>query len=210
MQIVYTSTNFKGAVLRAILAIIFGSVLIVWPEKALVYIVMAIGVVFLMTGIAAFIVSSKHRGDSNKGMLPVTGVGSMVLGVILICIPLTFAAVLVFMLGLMLVIAAIGQFFTLSLARQMGSVTGISYLFPILILVAGIIILFNPFETVAGISKGASILFGIMAIFYGVTNLWNNYLLYKYRRSNETEEKIQKMDHSDGQDIVDADYEEVK
>ena len=110
----------------------------------------------------------------------------------------------------MLVIAAIGQFFTLSLARQMGPVSGISYLFPILILVAGIIILFNPFETVAGISKGASILFGIMAIFYGVTNLWNNYLLYKYRRSNETEEKIQKMDHSDGQDIVDADYEEVK
>ena len=185
MQIVYTSTNFKGAVLRAILAIIFGSVLIVWPEKALVYIVMAIGVVFLMTGIAAFIVSSKHRGDSNKGMLPVTGVGSMVLGVILICIPLTFAAVLVFMLGLMLVIAAIGQFFTLSLARQMGPVSGISYLFPILILAAGIIILFNPFETVAGISKGASILFGIMAIHQRATSLCIRSLVYKCSRRNE-------------------------
>lgn len=209
MQIVYTSSNFKGAVLRAILAILFGIVLITWPEQALVYIVMAIGLVFLITGIAAFVISNKHRGDSNKSVVPVSGIGSMVLGVILICIPLTFAAVLVFMLGLMLVIAAIGQFFTLSLARQMGAVSAVNYFFPILILAAGIIILFNPFETVAGISKGASILFGVMAIFYGLTNFWNNYLLYKYRHSTGKEEKIVKVDRGEA-DIEDAEYEEVK
>ena len=151
MKIVYTTSNIKGAILRAILAILFGVVLIVWPEQALSYIIMLIGVAFLATGIVAFVLASKRRGEANQGILPFTGIGSMVLGIML-----TFAAVLVFMLGLILVIAAISQFFTLSIARQMGPVSLLSYLFPTLILVAGIVILFNPFETVEGISKGAS------------------------------------------------------
>ena len=209
MEIVYTSTNFKGAILRAILAIVFGGILLVWPEQALVYIVMAIGLVFLVTGIAAFIVSNKYRGDSNKGVVPASGIGSMILWVILISIPLTFAAVLVFMLGAMLIIAAVGQLFTLSLARQMGVVSWVNYLFPILIMLAGIVILFNPFETASGISKGASILFGIMAIFYGVTNLWNNYLLYKLRRKNGNDENFVKIDKN-SDEIEDVTYEDVK
>lgn len=208
MQIVYTSTNFKGAIVRAVLAIIFGTVLVIWPEKALGYIIMLIGVAFLGTGLAAFVVSNKNRREQQRGVMPFSGIGSMILGVILICIPLTFAAVLVFMLGLVLVVAAIGQFFTLSLARKLGPVSAINYLFPALILAAGIVILFNPFETVSGISKGASILFGVMAIFYGVTNLWNHYVLHKLRRSHEKEEKIMKMNGEP--DVEDAEYEEVK
>ena len=209
MKIIYTTSNIRGAIGRAILAILFGIVLIVWPEKALGYIIMLIGVVFLVTGIIAFIMSNRHRGDANRNVLPFTGIGSMVLGVILICIPLTFAAVLVFMLGLVLVVAAISQFFTLSIARQMGPVSPLSYLFPILILAAGIVILFNPFETVQGISKGASILFGVMIIFYGITSLWNNYLLYKYRVSTTHENQFDRIE-SRHTDIEDADYEEVK
>lgn len=208
MKIVYTTSNIKGAILRAILAILFGVVLIVWPEQALSYIIMLIGVAFLATGIVAFVLASKRRSEANQGILPFTGIGSMVLGIILICIPLTFAAVLVFMLGLILVIAAISQFFTLSIARQMGPVSLLSYLFPTLILVAGIVILFNPFETVEGISKGASILFGVMVIFYGITSLWNHYLLYKYRASTTHENSFDRIDRH--HDVEDADYEEVK
>lgn len=209
MQIVYTTSNFRGAILRAILAIVFGLVLIIWPQQALGYIIMSIGLVFLLTGIAAFVLSGRHRGDSNRGVLPFTGVGSMILGLILICIPLTFATILVFMLGFVLIVAAIGQFFTLSLARQMGAVNWVNYIFPILILIAGIVILFNPFETVEGISKGASILFGVMAVFYGLSNLWNNYLLYKYRRESEREAKIERM-RQHTPEVEDVDYEEVK
>ena len=32
MQIVYTTNNFQGAIYRAILAIVLGVVLVIWPE----------------------------------------------------------------------------------------------------------------------------------------------------------------------------------
>lgn len=209
MKIVYFSSNFKAAVIRACLAILFGIVLIVWPEKALKYIVMSIGGVFFFTGLAAFIVTSRNRGDTNQSMLPVTGVGSMVLGVILFCIPLTFTAVLVFLLGLILIVVAFGQFFTLSAARQLGVVAGINYLYPTLIMLAGFIILFNPYEMMNKVAGGASVIFGVMAVFYGITNLWNNYLLYKYRRSNGSRTEPAHLGDRYNQ-IEDVSYEEVK
>jgi uncharacterized membrane protein HdeD (DUF308 family) len=209
MKIVYFSSNFKGAVFRACLAIIFGIVLLVWPDEAPKYIVKSIGAVFFITGLAAFILSSKNHGDSNRGMVPFTGVGSMVLGVILFSIPLTFTAVLVFLLGMILIVVALGQFFTLSAARQLGMVAGINYLYPTLIIIAGFIILLNPYEVVGKVAGGASVIFGVMAIFYGVTNLWNNYLLYKYRRSNGNHmEPVRLGDKHD--EIEDIPYEEVK
>ena len=209
MKIVYFSSNFKGAVLRACLAVIFGIVLIIWPDVAPRYIIKSIGAVFFITGLAAFIVSNRNRGDSNRGMLPLTGIGSMVLGVILFCIPLTFTAVLVFLLGVILIVVALGQFFTLSAARQLGVVAGINYLYPVLIMIAGFIILFNPFEVVSKVAGGASVIFGVMAVFYGITNLWNNYLLYKYRRSNGSRTEPAHLGDRNNE-IEDVPYEEVK
>ncbi len=79
MQIVYTSTNFKGALSRAILAIIVGLVLVLWPGVALRYIIMFIGAMFLATGLIAFIVSNKNREDRRRSLVPFSGIGSMAL-----------------------------------------------------------------------------------------------------------------------------------
>ncbi|MSA66241.1 hypothetical protein GKD43_14585 [Odoribacter splanchnicus] len=47
MQIVYTTSNFKGGIYRAVLAILLGLALLIWPADALKYVVMLIGIVFL-------------------------------------------------------------------------------------------------------------------------------------------------------------------
>lgn len=204
MQIVYTSTNFKGGILRAILAIILGLVLVVWPGTALKYIIMLIGVIFLVTGLIAFIVSNKKREDQRKTLIPFSGIGSMVLGLLLLCIPSTFATIFMFVLGFVLVLAAVGQFVTLAAARQFGYVSLVSYLFPVLILIAGIVVLFDPFKS----AEGVFILFGITAIFYGVTDLLNQYTIKRMRKANEEKEKIVKMEGEP--DVEDAEYEEIK
>ncbi len=90
MQIVYTSTNFKGALSRAILAIIVGLVLVLWPGVALRYIIMFIGAMFLATGLIAFIVSNKNREDRRRSLVPFSGIGSMALGLLLLCWPSFF------------------------------------------------------------------------------------------------------------------------
>ena len=202
MQIVYTSTNFKGSLFRSVLAIILGLVLVIWPGTALRYIIMFIGVIFLITGIIAFVLSSKYREERSRSFAPMSGVGSILLGLLLLCLPTTFEKVFIFLLGFILVVTAIGEFVTLFTARQWGPVSPVRYLFPVLILIAGIVVLFDPFT----VAESVLILFGITAIFYGVTDILNKYSIRKMRKVNEEKERIIA---DNGQEIEDADFEEV-
>ena len=202
MQIVYTTSNFKGGIYRAVLAILLGLALLIWPADALKYVVMLIGIVFLAIGIIAFIISSRNREEHQRSFAPLSGIGSVILGLLLVCLPSTFATVFMFLLGFILVVAAVGQFVTLAAARQFGRIAPVSFLFPVLIV--GIVILFDPFSS----AESVFILFGITAVFYGVTDLLNQYSIRKMRKASEEKEKIVKM--GGDSDIEDAEFEEVE
>ena len=204
MQIVYTTSNFKGGIYRAVLAILLGLALLIWPADALKYVVMLIGIVFLAIGIIAFIISSRNREEHQRSFAPLSGIGSVILGLLLVCLPSTFATVFMFLLGFILVVAAVGQFVTLAAARQFGRIAPVSFLFPVLILIVGIVILFDPFSS----AESVFILFGITAVFYGVTDLLNQYSIRKMRKASEEKEKIVKM--GGDSDIEDAEFEQVE
>lgn len=204
MKIVYTSTNYRNSIYRSVISILLGLVLVMWPGAAIRYIIMAIGVIFLITGLVSLFVSYKNREEHPGKMVSLTGFGSIILGLLLVCFPSSFATILMFLLGFILVIAAVGQFVTLAAARQFGYVSPVSYLFPVIILIAGIIVLFDPFSS----AEGVFILFGATLVFYGITDLINQYAINKLRKSNDEKEKIERMDGR--QDVEDADYEEVK
>lgn len=203
MQIVYMTTSFKGAFTRAILAIVVGAVLVVWPGVALRYIVMFIGAMFLITGLFAFIVSNRNREDHRRSLVPFSGIGSMALGLLLLCYAKSFTTIFMFILGFILVVAAIGQFVALATARQYGAVSLVSYLFPVLIFIAGIVVLFDPFAS----AEGVLIFFGIAAIFYGITDLINQSVIRKMRRTAEEQERIEKMETEP--EVEDVEYEEL-
>ena len=191
MQIVYTTSNFKGGIYRAVLAILLGLALLIWPADALKYVVMLIGIVFLAIGIIAFIISSRNREEHQRSFAPLSGIGSVILGLLLVCLPSTFATVFMFLLGFILVVAAVGQFVTLAAARQFGRIAPVSFLF-------------DPFSS----AESVFILFGITAVFYGVTDLLNQYSIRKMRKASEEKEKIVKM--GGDSDIEDAEFEEVE
>lgn len=204
MQIVYTSSNYKNAVWRSVFSVLLGLVLVIWPKAGLIYIIMLVGLIFLTTGLVSFIVSYRNREKRPGGLVSFSGIGSLVLGLLLLGFPSSFSAIFMIFLGCMLVVAAIGQFVSLAAARHFGYVSPVSYLFPVLILAAGIIVLFNPFDS----DESIFILFGITAIFYGVTDLLNQYSIRKLRKASEEKEKMQRM--NEGVEVEDADYEEVK
>lgn len=204
MHIVYTTSNYRGAIYRAVLAILLGLALLIWPGDALKYVVMLIGVVFLVIGVLSFILSSRNREENRRSIAPMSGVGSIILGLLLVCLPSAFVTVFMYLLGFILVVAAVGQLVTLTAARQFGHIAPVSYLFPVLILVVGIVILFDPFSS----AKTVFILFGATSIFYGVTDLLNQYAIRKMRKENEEKEKIVKMGGES--DVEDAEYEEVE
>ena len=203
MQIVYTSTNYKSVVYRAVLSIILGVVLVSWPGAALKYIIMLIGLIFVLTGLISYVMTNREREVRSRYFAPFSGIGSLILGLLLLCLPSSFLSIFMFVFGFILVVAAIGQFVTLAAARQFGPVSFVSYLFPVLIFVAGIVILFDPFRS----AEGVVILFGVTSIFYGVTDFINQYAIRKLRKKNEDKEKI--VDVASHPDIEDAEYEEV-
>lgn len=205
MKIIYSKTTYRNAVYRALISILIGIVLIIWPHVALKTIVIVIGALFLLTGIMAFITSYRQQQAAQRSdeLLSLNGIGSIILGILLVSIPLFFTTVLMIILGCILILAAIAQLATLTAARQFGSIAAVHYLYPILILLAGLIVIFKPW----GSAEYVVIILGATAIFYGLTDLISQYRINKLRKEAQATEQQNKMG---GNSIEDTDYEEVK
>ncbi len=202
MKIVYSKTTYRNVMFRALISIAVGVVLVVAPSVALKSLVMFIGILFLFSGILASVVSYRRQqtGEQPGNVVSMNGVGSIILGALLISVPLLFTTILMFLLGGILILAAIAQLASLSLARQLGNVSSVNYLYPVLILLAGLVVIFRPWGSAAYVV----IILGCTAIFYGITDLISQYQLNKLRKQYDARQKD--CEHPE---IEDADYEEV-
>ena len=86
-------------------------------------------------------------------------------------IPEFFTAFFMYCLGFLLVLGGITQIISLVNIQRNIPISLYYYITPILILIAGIITVLNPFET----QDAILIMFGICAIIYGITELVNYY-----------------------------------
>lgn len=209
MKIIYRKTSFRNAVYRALIAVLAGVALILWKDIALKSIIMFIGALFVITGLMASMTSFRKRKETEQdGLLSVSSLGSMLLGVLLICAPLFFATVLMYILGAMFILGAVAQLTTLFSARHFGAVPVISYIFPVLILLAGILIIVNPWDT----AMTVVIILGATAIFYGITELISQYSINKLRKRYEESHAYSKDFHKASQTggMEDVEYEEIK
>ncbi len=93
----------------------------------------------------------------------------------LILMPDFFVNILMFVMGGLLVLAGIQQIGSLIIMRKSRTVPFFFYIIPALVLLAGILIVFNPFTTATNVV----ILFGISAILYGIAGLINGYKVKK-------------------------------
>ncbi len=168
--------NAKINIWRSVLAIVLGLVLVIWPDVALNYIVIFLGVILLVGGVVVITSYFASKRHDVEGMFPVGATVSSLVGLLLILFPSFFVSVLMFILGVLLAVAAISEVSTLVKARKIGfSIPLLSYVFPVIILIGGIIVMIDPFETAATVF----ILFGITAMVYGVTDLYNQYTFLK-------------------------------
>ena len=134
------------SLIRILFALVIGLVLVLWPNTAASYIVITIGVAFLIPGvISLFSFFGRKRSEHEPApRFPIEGIGSLLFGLWLIVMPEFFADVLMFLLGFILIMGGVQQIASLSMARRWTPVPGIFYLVPSLILIAGVIALFNP------------------------------------------------------------------
>lgn len=158
--------GISNSFLRTICALVIGLILVMFPNEAGDYLVITIGVVFLipLSIIGYFAMTAEERQR-----LPIEGIGSLLFGLWLIIMPGFFADLLTFVLGFILVLGGVQQIASLSAARRWMPVRVGFYIIPVLILIAGLIALFNP----TGVRSTAFIIIGITSIVYAVSELIN-------------------------------------
>ena len=154
--------------LRAICALVIGLVLVMFPDQAGDYFVITIGVIFLVPSLIS-IIGYFAQSTEMRRRFPIEGVGSLLFGLWLIIMPGFFADLLTFVLGFILVMGGVQQIASLSAARRWMPVPGGFYVVPVLILLAGLVALFNP----TGVRSTAFIIIGISSLVYAAPELLN-------------------------------------
>lgn len=163
-------------ILRSMFALVLGLLLVLWPDAAINYLVITIGVLFFVPGLFSLIsyfANGKRAGESS--VFPIAGIGSILFGLWLIIMPSFFVNILMYVLGFILVLGGIQQIASLVSARKWTSVPLAFYIVPTLILVAGVVVLANPFK----VASGAFILLGISCLVYALSELFNGFKFTK-------------------------------
>lgn len=169
--------TINNAILRSAFAILLGLVMVLWPEAAITYLVITIGVLFILPGlfsILGYFTRSKETNGDNP-MFPIEGAGSVLFGAWLVIMPGFFVNILMYVLGALLVVAGVQQIVTLISARKWSTVPFGFYLMPVLILITGVMIIAYPF----GAAANTFVIFGVAIMFYGICELIN---WYKFRK----------------------------
>ena len=169
------------SVIRGICAVLMGLLLVTWPEAAIVYLVIAIGAVFFVPSLFS-LVGYFAKGRQEGAMFPIVSIGSLLFGLWLMVSPAFFVGILMYVLGVVLVFAGISQIIQLVNARGWTLVAPGYYIMPVLILLAGLVVLLNPFAAAAI----PFIILGVSSIVYGITDIINQ---LRFRKKEEKKEE---------------------
>ena len=163
-------------VLRSVFAFLLGTILILWSGEAIRFLVIIIGIFFILLGLIPIILYlTRNRKIFPHISFPHFGLFILMFGLSLVVYPDFFVNVLMYLLGIILVIGGFQQISTLFGASKWTTVPAVLYLLPTLILIAGILVLFNPF----GAAESIFILAGITCLIYGIADFVSR---LKFRR----------------------------
>jgi uncharacterized membrane protein HdeD (DUF308 family) len=187
---------FHSSIFRALCAIVVGVLILKYPQDGVTWLTMAVGELFLISGIVALIAywyARQHSGDyvitDQKGRIisggqptfPIVGAGSVLLGLVLVIAPGKFVDGLMYVLGGIMILGGIQQLINLAVVRRLGKVSFAFWICPALILLTGLYVILRPMETA---TLSLQIL-GWCSLLYGVTELINSLQIWRIRKMAE-------------------------
>ena len=168
-------------ILRIIFALVLGFILIARPLIAINSLVITIGLLFLIPGLISIFAYLFKNRQSLETIFLIESIGSCFLGLALILAPVFFVSALMYILAGILILAGVFQIHGLYAVRRNIEVPFGFYISPVLVLLTGVLILFNPFTVV----ETAFIILGAACVIYSLSELVN-YLKF-LRKSNNIE-----------------------
>ena len=158
--------HINYSLMRSICALVIGLVLVLFPAQAGEYLVLTIGIVFMVPSLITLIGYFAQKPE-GRFRFPVEALGSLLFGLWLVIMPGFFADLLTFVLGFVLMLGGVQQVASLMTARKWMPVPGGFYVMPVLILLAGLVSLFNP----TGARSTVFVIIGIASLCYALGEL---------------------------------------
>lgn len=193
--------KLNPAFYRMTIALVVGLVLVLYPENASDYLVIAVGVIFMLPSILRIISYSVNRERSLLGF-PFDGVGGFLFGLLLVINPGFFGNILTIILGFILTMAGVQQLTSLLTARRWARISLWNYVVPVLILLAGIFSLINPVGVRATLFKVIGSFFLLYAFFEFVN--WFFFMRKRPLSGKSASETSKRIAGVAGDDIEDA------
>ena len=156
----------QNHVVTGLILIVFGIVLLIWPGSTLDIVCKIVGAAILIAGIVGVAEGLAGKRKDSAAVANFAGnVAAVVIGILLIVFSGAIVSVLPFILGLLMVIYSAVEIF-LSLKAEGGIQTG-RLIISVIELILGIVIMANPFSTIALLVR----ILGIGIIITGITQL---------------------------------------
>ena len=184
----YKTSGITIALLRGITSLLMGVLLVFWSQSAVLYLIMVVGFLFLIPGLYSLLSYYRKRSSESPhrfGWSQILSVGSILFGLCLIISPISFETILMYVLGIALSYAGLIEIIYLVSVRQWSRVSGVFYVIPILVIMLGIFILFNPIES----ANIPFILLGVGCIVYGFSDMVN-IIKFRHHHTDVAESKI--------------------
>lgn len=159
---------------RAIIALIGGLVLVIWPEAVKNSIMIILGALILAVGLVSLILS--YTGKWKKEKVPLLLLNSIVdiaFGLVLIIFPKFFAELIMFVFGLVLLIFGLGEIINLFRSAKTVRVPWPLYIGPAITLILGIVMFFFPDRS----SNAVFVVFGATLLLYSVSEFASTYTI---------------------------------
>ena len=207
----------QSSLLRAVVAILVGVLLVKYREDTMRRMTIAAGILFFLSGLISVIVYYYEKREIARSpytfdqtgneirrhspIFPFIGVGSMLLGIILMVMPTDLLIGVTYVLGAMLILGAASQLFNLFMSRRFWSIPIIYWLFPTILLGIGILVVAKPMETATLPLK----IIGWALMVFGVVECVNAFSIFRARKKFLLEqEKATAMEQENNTTIEDA------
>lgn len=173
MSIASRPKNFQY---MALIAMIVGIILVIYPERALSAVIITIGALLILSSAASIVDYYKLKGNSlhpTTSML-FNGVVSAVVGVILVMSPLFFISFILTILSILLLLGSLGQLFSLVYVKNKGTKVPVYvFIVPSLLLILSIVMLAAPIDS----AKTITSMLGFGIIIYSAMEIISFYTL---------------------------------
>lgn len=173
----------RNSLIWGVVALIVGILVIFNPVDAINFSVIITGLGLLAVGVIQLItfVATRKRLNMSWWSVPLGGILSLVLGVMLVSNPQLFVSFFMIFLAILIFILAIIQIYSLVLLKRSGAVVGSAFfVFPVLLLISSIVVVMFPLEANAWIVIFA----GAWIAAYGVSEIVGYFAIDKPKTDN--------------------------